>query len=769
MLDEKLEAYLAHQPQMVFSICPICGHKIKAPIYSDSFHDPWWIYPQKAFSGSHVCTHFELMTFSILWTHSEPQGAPWTIPCGWGGPALNESLNQNENLVISLKSHPLPNGATIFWIGLFRHQPNLPLLSDYWPLPVLKTSASIRPSLNGRGYWGEYNPISIHSPVVWSRLFIDTGMESLISYETHKNTGAWLQRIRAWHHLSYTQPMKMLNERFVTESGLASFAIGMRSSRSKGALFISQTPVFKPLPTVIEPDLPPPEDFEPHLQSLTIEQMREFAHTDSLWALLDPFQNEAVQDWLRLIQKSGENLVVPLWRESQLGPGWLLTADSSFSASLKEDDLVNFYRDLSPMLVKVTPEILELSYRYSLGLQSWGTFFVSSRSQHEIHYFLRQHLVCNFQNNWVYFRFYETNFLSVALSTLRNRDLEYFFGPIDGWILRHPSETHHTLYTSTTKHKDWRTRSGYKYDHLPLKIHETAQKVFLIDQPRRVKEFIKERTPEFSNLIPEPVIDRWVRESLRQAHQWGIRKEAHIIKYFLWKVLITPTWCHLPPFVRLLQQPVAEEVKIQNIENLFPQVKLAEIPRGLTIESWDPELWIQLRKHHSPLGNTDPEAFHPLLGERPPAMPLHNPNWMRALGLFYESAYSDLLSQAGVHLLGSVFNPEIQRPLSPPPRLLSLSQTEIVIRDEGQRSQNWLKQHGFESLASTQGNWIHRATNAKAILLAARQFLEEFPYVDSRYIFDFLNQEERTALLTQLDISTVNWDSHHFWILSKMG
>jgi hypothetical protein len=260
-----------------------------------------------------------------------------------------------------------------------------------------------------------------------------------------------------------------------------------------------------------------------------------------------------------------------------------------------------------------------------------------------------------------------------------------------------------------------------------------------------------------------------VRESLRQAHQWGIRKEAHIIKYFLWKVLITPTWCHLPPFVRLLQQPVAEEVKIQNIENLFPQVKLAEIPRGLTIESWDPELWIQLRKHHSPLGNTDPEAFHPLLGERPPAMPLHNPNWMRALGLFYESAYSDLLSQAGVHLLGSVFNPEIQRPLSPPPRLLSLSQTEIVIRDEGQRSQNWLKQHGFESLASTQGNWIHRATNAKAILLAARQFLEEFPYVDSRYIFDFLNQEERTALLTQLDISTVNWDSHHFWILSKMG
>jgi hypothetical protein len=299
-------------------------------------------------------------------------------------------------------------------------------------------------------------------------------------------------------------------------------------------------------------------------------------------------------------------------------------------------------------------------------------------------------------------------------------------------------------------------------------IHETAQQVFQFDLPRRIKEFIKDRTPEFSELIPSPVMDRWVRESIRQAKQCGIKKEAHLIKFFLWKVLITPTWCHLAPFMRILQQPIAEEVKVQNIEGLFPQLRLSEIPRGLTIESWDAELWTELRKFHSPLGNADPEAFHPLLGDKPPAMPLHNPNWLKTLGLFYESAYADLQSHSGVHLLDSVFEAELQRPLHAPPRLLSLSFNEIVIRDEGQRSHSWLKEHGFESLASTQGNWIYRTSNLKQIILVTRQFLEEFPYVDSKYIFDFLSAEERSAVSVNLDIYSIFWDSHHFWIFNKL-
>jgi hypothetical protein len=767
-LDQKLEIYLQGHQEFTYTTCPICGHKIKGPQFPQEFHDPWWIYPQKGFYNSDTCSHFEALSFSILWVHSEPIGAPWIIPCGWGVPALTESLMQNENLEFSVKISPLNNGAAIFWYGFFRQQPGIPLFSDLWPLPILKTRTPIRPSLNSRGYWSEFSPLTNHTPAAWSKLYIIRDDDTLVNYESKKDTSAWLQKIRTWNQLAYTQPLKMFGDRFVAESGLASFAIGMRSSRTKGALFISQAPIFANVPVSQRKLEAPVPQHTPFIQPLNLRQMRDFAATDTLWAIMDPFQNEAIQDWIRLIKKLPDAVILPLWRESEMDQDWMLAADSSISASLKNPDLVDFYRDLSPLLTKVTPDVLELSLRYSLGGQSWGAFFISSSSIEDLHSNLRHKLVCNYQGNWVYFRFYETNFITAALSILSDSELYFFYGPIAGWITRDRSESKYTLYTHTL--------SAFKAQEfevnfagiLPRRIHETAQRVYQFDQPRRIKEFIKDRTPEFSELISEHIINRWVRESVRQAHHWGIRKEPHLIKFFLWKVLITPTWCHLPPFVRILQQSVAEEVKVQNIEVLFPQLKLSEIPRNLTIESWDAELWDQLRKHHSPLGNADPEAFHPMLGEKPPAMPLHNHNWLKTVGLFYENAYADLSGQSGIQLLDSVFETEVSRPLHPPPRMVSLSATEIVIRDEGSRSQVWLKQHGFENLASTQGNWIHRSPNSKATLLLVRQFLEEFPYVDSRFIFDFLSPAEKKAVMEYLEIFTIYWDSHHFWLLNKM-
>lgn len=769
-LDSKLEDYLSSHSSCTYSTCPVCGHKIKAPQFSSDFNDPWWMYPQKAFSQSEACQHLEILTFSILWTHSEPLGPPWILPCGWGVPALSESLVQNDNLLVSVKTSQLPNGATIFWMGLYRHQAGLPIYSDFWPLPLLKTRSHIRPSLNSRGYWGEFSTLTIHSPLVWSKLYLEQEDGSLHNYETKKDTGAWLQRLRAWSQFAYTQPMKMCNDRFVAESGFASFAIGMRSSRSRGAFFISQTPIFANYPTVVKarPVEPVRTPSLPHVHKLSIEKMRELGSTDSLWAIIDPFQNEASQDWLRLIKKNPDAIVIPLWSEAQFEASWHLTADSSHTTSINSTSLVEFYRDLSPLLVKITADILELSYRYPLGSQSWGAFFISHQPVDKIHSHLRKNLICNYQSHWVYFRFYETNFLTVALSVLHNSDLQYFYGPITGWIFRNRIDSDYTLFTTTDRDLSNLPLDTQVSNYLPKSIHETAQRVFHFDLPRRIKEFIKDRTPEFSDLIPSPVIDRWIRESVRQANHWNIKKEAHQIKFFLWKVLITPAWCHLSPFVRILQQPVAEEVKIQNIENLFPQLRLSEIPRGLTIEAWDSELWVELRKFHSPLGNADPEAFHPSLGEKPPAMPLNNPNWLKTLGLFYESAYGDLQSQSGVHLLDSVFEKELLRPLHAPPRLLTLSSNEIVIRDEGHRSHAWLKDHGFEFLASTQGNWIYRTSSLKQIILVARLFLEEFPYVDSKYIFDFLGAAERAALTSNLELYAVTWDSHHFWLTKPL-
>ena len=137
-LDADLEVYLSQRPQFTYSICPICSHKLNGPEFPNDFDDPWWIYPQRGFNDQKPCSHLEIVSFSILWTHSEPLGAPWQIPCGWGVPALTDNLSQNDNLKMTIKASTLSNGATIFWIGLYNKKPNSPIQSDFWPLPILK-------------------------------------------------------------------------------------------------------------------------------------------------------------------------------------------------------------------------------------------------------------------------------------------------------------------------------------------------------------------------------------------------------------------------------------------------------------------------------------------------------------------------------------------------------------------------------------------------------------------------------------------------------
>lgn len=767
-LDGKLEHYLAELPRTTFSTCPLCGHKLQGPECAKEFNDPWWIYPQRGFADAATCPHFENLTYSILWTHSEPIGAPWIIPCGWGVPALSESLSQNENLMVSIKQEPLPNGATIFWIGLYRQQPGIPIFSDFWALPILKTRNSIPPSPNARGFWAEFSPVTLNTSVTWSRLYIEQAEGALINCESQRDLNAWTQKVRHWDQLSYNQPLKMYRDRFVSESGLASFAIGMRSSRLKGALFISQTPIFAMNPTVRSANSPASknESSQNYVQTISIENMKSFAQLEVLWALIDPFQNEAMQDWLRLMRRQHEKNIVALWSETEWNGSWQLSADSSHLSCINNPDLVDFYRDLSPVLVQITPDVLELSTRYLLGRQSWGALFLSSAPRDYLHGFLRHRLVCQFQNQWIYFRFYEKNFLSTALSLLKDSDLHYFYGPIEAWIFRNFSEDNYTLHARTKSPKRNQLTAGVTATHLPPAIHDMAQRVYQFELPRRIREFINERTPEFAALIPVNVLDRWIRVSIGQANHWGIKKEAHVIKFFLWKILITPTWCHLNPFVKILSQPQAEEVKIHSIELLFPQLRISEIPRGLTIESWDAELWVELRKLHSPLGTTDPSAFHTSLGEKPPGMPMQNPKWLKTIGYFYETAYGELAAQSGTDLLSKVFSREIQRPLYAPPRLLGLTEQEIIIKDEGGRSHSWLKSHGFEMMKYQTDSWILRSPNAKAHLLLLRQFLEAYPYVENRALFDFLEASDRKAVTEGLELFSVLWDTHGFWILN---
>jgi len=665
-LEELFNEYHSSIEKEAFSTCPICKHKLFATKAPKEFTDPWWIYPQQCFRESEVCPHFEGLTFSILWSQSEPLGAPWVIPCGWGIPAVTEDLAQNDNFVLSVKTTHLNNGATLFWMGFYRKYPSIPLLTDFSALPILKYRAPLKG--NKKGYWHQFVPLTIHSPLVWTNLFLENPTGELINYQQDKNTDFWLRKIQNWKSLSYSQPMKMFNNRMVTESGVASFSLGLRAAKSKGALFISQVPIFLPSNSINTFNIkelnrintnentkaqlvhPPFNEnnnendrlrsapSQPIIQNLSTDEMRTLAELQTLWAILDPFQNEAVQEWIRLIKKmdpQDEGRLRPLWKESDLEEGWSLAADSSQMESLQAQAIETIYRDQSPLLVQVTPAILKLSSHLDLHKQSWGVFFISEHPIDEIHFQLRDLLYSQVKGQWIYFRFYEQSFLTFALSMLKGENLDYFYKKVAGWIFISPPlflnqnsrpDTKLVLLTSSRTRNltaikstaNMITTNACRFPKiLPHKIYEIAQQSYQLDLPRRIRDFIKEKTPEFSDLIHDTILDRWIRESIKQSYQWGIKKEPHIAKFFLWKIFITPTWCHLSPFIKILQQKVAEEIKIQNIENLLPQLKLEELPRSLSIESWDVELWNELRKANSPLANTDPQSFHPVLGSNP--------------------------------------------------------------------------------------------------------------------------------------------------------
>lgn len=770
-LDSKLQQYLAQREQVSYTTCPICNHKLTGAKYSDDFNDPWWVYPQRSFNDAETCSHFEGLSFSILWNQSEPIAAPWLIPCGWGVPALSEALSHNDNLAMTIKTKSLDNGAIIFWIGFYRKYPGIPLFNDFWPIPSLKIRTTSKSTLLNKGYWGGYAPLNIHTPIVWSKLYLEQSSGELKNYEVDKDADFWFRTIQHWQSLAYTQPMKMYQDRMVTESGVASFALGMKASRSKGALFISQTPIFYPsttekAPLSLHTATKQGSSQQPIVQSISASQMKAFAQTHTLWAIADPFQNESVQEWIRLLKKQETSTILPLWKESELKQGWQLTADATRPESLTSNALEQHFRDQVPMLMQITPEALELSFRYDLGKQAWGVFFISEFSEAEIHYQLRDMLFANLQNQWVYFRFYDVSFLTIALSMLNGTNLNYFYKTISAWILYNVNESKYTLFTNSASREKYVVEECSFPKFFPARIYEAAQRSYQMDLPRRMREFIKEKIPEFSELIPDVILDRWIRESIRQSYQWGIKKEAHITKVFLWKIFITPTWCHVSPFTKVLQQKTAEELKIQSIENLLPQLKLSELPRSLCIESWDSELWNELRKTNSPLVNTDPQAFHPILGDPPPLMPLNNPKWIKTLGEFYQAAYADLLTQSGFSIENTSIVPSLQRPTHAPPRIHTISSTELIIRDDGVRAHAWLQQEGFERLNNSKDYWSIKSASSDQIAFAARKFLEEFPYIESKYTLSALSQELAHIIMNGLSIYTLTYDEHHFWYLN---
>jgi len=795
-LDSKLIEYLTVSEKVNFSTCPICHHKLMGTKTPSDFHDPWWMYPQRSFNDAETCSHFEGLTFSILWNQSEPISAPWVIPCGWGVPALTEDLSQNDNLILTIKTQSLANGANIFWIGFYRKYPGIPLFNDFWPIPILKLRTSLKPSTQARGYWSGYTPLNIHSPIVWSKLYLEQNSGELKNYEKDKDADYWLTKIQNWQALAYTQPMKMYFDKMVTEAGIASFALGMKASKTKGALFISQAPLFSPIRSIgtpihlvtasastsasadlarksrstfkssVEPTLNP---IFPLLQSINTTQLEAIADTNTLWAIIDPFQNEATQEWIRLIKKLENNTIRLLWSESQLKQSWQLTADSSHPESLHSENIEMYYRDQSPVLVQISREALELSYRYSLANQAWGVFFISEFSEEEVHCQLRDILFTNIHNQWVYFRFYDANFLTYALSTLSGSILNSFYKNISAWIICTKQDGKYSMFTNSIQRIHYNVEECSFPKSFPPKLYEIAQRSYHMDLPRRIREFMREKTPEFSDLIPDLILDRWIRESIRQSHQWGIRKEVHITKFFLWKVFITPTWCYVGPFMRILQQKTAEEVKIQNIESLLPQLKLAELPRSLSIESWDSELWDELRKVNSPLVNADPQAFHPMLGEQPPLMPLNNPKWIKILGQFYEAAYADLLSQSGLPLVNTSILPTLQRPTHAPPRIHSISLSELIIRDDGFRSHAWLQGSGFERLNNSNDYWSFKSNSSEQIAYVARRFLEEYPYIESKYTLSPLGTDLEKTIVNGLNIFVLYYDEHHFWYLNNFS
>jgi hypothetical protein len=113
-------------------------------------------------------------------------------------------------------------------------------------------------------------------------------------------------------------------------------------------------------------------------------------------------------------------------------------------------------------------------------------------------------------------------------------------------------------------------------------------------------------------------------------------------------------------------------------------------------------------------------------------MPLNNPKWVKVLGEFYEAAYADLLSQSGYPMVNAPMIPSLQRPTHAPPRIHEITNNELIIRDDGIRSHEWLQRSGFERLNNSREFWSLKSNSSEQIAFVARRFLEEYPYIESK-------------------------------------
>jgi len=149
-------------------------------------------------------------------------------------------------------------------------------------------------------------------------------------------------------------------------------------------------------------------------------------------------------------------------------------------------------------------------------------------------------------------------------------------------------------------------------------------------------------------------------------------------------------------------------------------------------------------------------------------MPLNNPKWIRVLGEFYEAAYTDLISESGAMFTETTPIASLQRLTHPPPRLYSIttqSPYEIIVRENGQRAHEWLQKSGFEQSTQSKEFWSFKATDLELLAYTTRRFLEEFPYLDSKYTLSDLDRRTIELITSGLEIFYIIINEHQLWYL----
>lgn len=231
----------------------------------------------------------------------------------------------------------------------------------------------------------------------------------------------------------------------------------------------------------------------------TVENLRRFADSRYLYAILDAYDSQSIP---QKVQEIGKDRGVCLFTGEAETKYWAL----------------------APYLVAVDPGLLDWMVQ-SIWKAPWGVFLLSKLPLHDMKEHFRRFLMVRLPDGerW-YFRYYDPRILQIYLSNCESPELQQFFGPVRAFALPEPDSGNVTFLHFQPDNQQDDHWAGLP-DGVPMirkEQFEVIQKAALGDFEARTTSFLTRSHPEQVRMLGHDGLRDLIQYGSSRADRYAI-------------------------------------------------------------------------------------------------------------------------------------------------------------------------------------------------------------------------------------------------------